>query len=189
MSVPKLGGKRLTLRPPIPGDAGDRLAAGRDPEFRKMVGAVDVHTSPFTRADAERWYDQLCTEPHAWIVEYDETCIGLIRLHDLDGTQSAKLAVGIFVPEHRGIGLGTEAIELVLSHAFGAMKLATIRLRVLAFNLRGITAYRKCGFREVSRELVTLGETQAEDVIMSITAAEFHSQQGIAGRSISPPAG
>jgi hypothetical protein len=47
----------------------DRLAAGRDPEFRRMVGATPSTAGPLTPADAARWNAALTREPQAWVAE------------------------------------------------------------------------------------------------------------------------
>jgi RimJ/RimL family protein N-acetyltransferase len=60
----------------------------------------------------------------------------------------------------------------VLGHAFGALGLARVRLRVLAFNVRALACYRRCGFQETGREPAPLaGGEVAEDVLMAVTAA------------------
>jgi RimJ/RimL family protein N-acetyltransferase len=153
-------------------DVADRLAAGRDPEFRRMVGAAPA-AEPLTQADAERWYTALAREPHAWVIERDGRCVGEARLHHLDpAAGEGWLAVGLFAPADRGRGLGTEATRLVLGHAFGALGLARVRLRVLAFNVRALACYRRCGFQETGREPAPLaGGEVAEDVLMAVTAA------------------
>jgi [ribosomal protein S5]-alanine N-acetyltransferase len=70
------------------------------------------------------------------------------------------------------MGLGTEAVQLVLSHAFDTLELWAVRARVLAFNSRAIACYRRCGFREVAREPVSLDGEEAEDVLMEVRAPE-----------------
>jgi RimJ/RimL family protein N-acetyltransferase len=103
-------------------------------------------------------------------VEFEGRCVGEARLHHVDITAAEGwLAVGLFTPAHRGRGLGTEAVRLLLAHAFGALGLTTVRLRVLAFNARALACYRRCGFREVGREPVSLGVEAAEDVLMAVT--------------------
>ena len=140
-----------------------------------MVGAPPAPPG-FTREDAERWYESIVREPFGWVVEYDGRCVGVARLHGVDDVAGkAWLAVGLFAPEHRGRGLGTESVRLVLAHAFGVLALSTVRLRVLAFNALGIGCYRRCGFREVSRESVTLEGERTDDILMEVTAADFHA--------------
>ena len=172
MSPPTLRGARVVLRAPRPDDIADRLVAGRDPEFRRMVGARPT-AAPFTRGDAERWYATLARESHAWVIEHDGRGVGEARLHHVDRTAGEGwLALGVFAPAHRGRGLGTEATRLLLGHAVGALGLGRVRLRVLAFNERALACYRRCGFREVGREPVRLdGGEAAEDVLMEATRA------------------
>jgi hypothetical protein len=58
----RLTGERLVLRPPRPTDRMDRLHAGRDPEFRRMVGGVGPDPGPLTAAEVDRWYGDLAAE-------------------------------------------------------------------------------------------------------------------------------
>jgi ribosomal-protein-alanine N-acetyltransferase len=167
-----LKGARVVLRAPRAADRSDRLAAGRDPEFRRMVGGAGPDPGPLTAAEVDRWYDGLVAEPYSWIVEFEGHCIGVARLHQVDrATRSARYAVGLFRSEHRGRGLGQEVTSLVLDHAFGPLGLARVELRVLDFNDRAIACYRRCGFVEVAREAVQLCDTHAADVVMEIRAA------------------
>ena len=137
-----------------------------------MVGAIGS-PGPLTQADAERWYEDVGREELGWVIELDGRCVGVARLHSLDARlKQAHLAVALFAPQHRGIGLGTEAVQLVLSHAFDTLELSVVRARVLAFNSRALACYRRCGFREVVREPVSLDGEAAEDVLMEIRASE-----------------
>ena len=173
---PTLRGPRVVLRAPRASDVADRLALGRDPEFRRMVGAAGPAPGPFTEADAERWQHELELEPHGWVVEYDGHCVGVARLHSVDSAAgSAHLAVGLFAPQHRGLGLGTEAVQLLLAQAFNALALSVVRLRVLAFNARARSCYGRCGFREIARAAVNLNGERTEDVTMAITAVEYRA--------------
>ena len=167
------------LRAPKASDVADRLAAGRDAEFRRMVGAPPA-AGPLTRADAERWYAALAHEPHGWVVECEGRCVGEARLHHVDpAAGEGWLAVGLFAPADRGRGVGTEATSLMLGHAFGALGLARVRLRVLAFNARALACYRRCGFREVGREPARLdGGEAAEDILMEVTPAAREARDG-----------
>ena len=173
--LPQLRGARILLRAPRPSDVEERVAIGRDPEFRRMVGATAPASGPMTREDAERWYARLVGEPLGWVIEHEGRCVGEARLHGLDPmARRGRLAVGIFAPGDRGRGIGTEAVRLVLAHAFGVLGLRTVALRVLAFNARAIACYRRCSFREVGREAVRLGDVEAEDVLMEATAPGAH---------------
>lgn len=169
-----LRGQRVVLRPPRSEDVTDRLAAGRDPEFRRMVGASTARVGPLTAADAARWYARLAAEPFGWAIEENGRCIGEARLHRFDeDRQRASFAIGIFRPDDRGRGLGSEATRLVLDHAFGPLGLAEIRARVLAYNTRAIASYVRSGFRETHREWTAIDGERVEDIHMAISAAEY----------------
>lgn len=137
-----------------------------------MVGATAA-PGPLTRADAEHWYAELGREAHGWVIEVGGACVGVARLHHVDpAVGEGWLAVGLFAPEHRGRGYGTEAVHLLLAHAFCALDLVAVRLRVLAFNRRALACYQRCGFHEVGREPVTLSAEATEDILMAVTRAE-----------------
>ena len=170
-SRPILKGARVLLRAPRPEDRSDRLAAGRDPEFRRMVGGTGPDPGPLTAAEVERWYAGLVAETYSWVVEFEGHCIGVARLQQVDlAARNAQYAIGLFRPEHRGRGFGQEVTRLVLDHAFGPLGLERVALRVLDFNERAIACYRRCGFVEVARETVYLADVPATDVVMEIRA-------------------
>jgi RimJ/RimL family protein N-acetyltransferase len=178
---PILRGKHLVLRPPQESDKQDRLAYGRNPEFRKMVGGDPLTWSPLTEIEVEEWYIQLCQEPLEWVIETEGRCIGITRLHSLDpANRRARYAVGIFDPAYWGRGLGTEVTRLVLQYAFEVLHLHRVDLRVLAFNHRAVACYEKCGFvREgIEREGAYIGDEWQSDVMMSILEQEYRSQLG-----------
>jgi RimJ/RimL family protein N-acetyltransferase len=51
-----------------------------------------------------------------------------------------------------GRGLGTEATEMMLEHAFERLGLHRVGLSVFSYNLRAIRAYEKAGFRIEGRQ-------------------------------------
>ncbi|MBX6342472.1 MAG: GNAT family N-acetyltransferase, partial [Thermomicrobiaceae bacterium] len=78
--------------------------------------------------------------------------IGTTALVDIDHRDgSAELVLIIGEVEARGRGYGTETTRLVLDYAFAALGLRRVALKVYAYNLAGIRAYQKAGFREVGR--------------------------------------
>jgi [ribosomal protein S5]-alanine N-acetyltransferase len=173
---PTLSGKSVTLRAPKSEDVADRLALGRAPEVVRMFGGDPDALPPLTEAAAQRWVDGLAAHPRAWVVEHAGRLLGEIRLDDLDQhDRRARLAVGLYDPAKLGIGLGREAIRLVLEYAFGELGLHRISLRVVAYNVRAIRCYSACGFIEEGREREAAhvaGEWH-DDVIMGLLSREF----------------
>lgn len=174
-----LRGERLLLRPPKEGDKADRLRYGRDPDYRKMVGG-DPRTNPeLTRAEVERWHEQINQDPLSWVIEFQGKCIGTARLHSVDNqNRRSSYAIGIFNQQFWGIGLGTEATRLVLKYAFEELHLHRVDLKVLSFNQRAIACYEKCGFvcEGVEREGSYIGGEWCSDILMSILEQEYRQQ-------------
>lgn len=173
---PVLSDGTVRLRPPRPQDAAARLKLGNTPEIHHMFGADPENVPKITKAHSEKWLYAQEVEPLAWVIEHKRRMIGALRLHSLDThDRRASLAIGILDPKLLGKGLGTRAIKLVLTHAFGALALHRVSVRVLAYNTRGIAAYRKVGFVEEGRErqAARVGDTWHDDVIMGVLAPDF----------------
>ena len=175
---PVLQGASVTLRRPRSEDVAERLALGRDPGIMWMFGADATGWPPLTEAEATRWVEEITAHPHAWAVEHGGRLLGDIRLglnaleqHDA----RARLAIGLYDPDKLGKGLGREAIRLMLAHAFGALGLHRVSLRVVAYNTRAIRCYSACGFvvegRE--REAALVGGERYDDIMMGVLAREF----------------
>jgi RimJ/RimL family protein N-acetyltransferase len=166
-----LRGARVWLRAPRESDRADRLSAGRDLAFWRMVGGTGPEPGPLTAADVDRWYVSLAAEPFGWVIEKDGCCIGAARLHRIDAAaRTGRYAVGLFRAEDRSRGLGQEVTRLVLEFAFATLGLARVELRVLDFNQSAIACYQRCGFVETGREPVQLGGGAAHDVTMVAVA-------------------
>ncbi len=167
---------KIRLRQPCPEDVEARLALGRDPGIVRMFGGDTARPLPPLTAEAvERWLDALRAHPHAWIVEHEGRLLGEARLDGLNEHDGrARLAIGLYDPTKLGIGLGREAVRLVLAHAFDVLGLHRVDLRVLAYNIRAIRCYESCGFvvegRE--RESALVDGTRHDDLIMGILASE-----------------
>jgi RimJ/RimL family protein N-acetyltransferase len=152
LSLPILRGERVTLRRPRPEDFEARVRLGTDAEIFRMYGGSGNNMRPMTEEAARRWVQRLLDLDYAWIIEVG-TLIGQVRLDHVDLTdRRASLAIGIEYRARLGVGLGTEAIALVLEYAFNVLKLHRLSVRVLDYNVRAIRAYEKCGFVVEGRE-------------------------------------
>lgn len=183
MSFPT--GPRIRLRQPRSDDVEARLALGRDPEIVRMFGGdISRPLPPLTAGEVVRWLDGLGAHPHAWVVEHEGRLLGEARLDGLDERDArARLAVGLYDPAKLGIGLGREAVHLVLEHAFEGLNLHRVDLRVLAYNVRAIRCYQGCGFvvegRE--REAALIDGVRHDDLIMGMLAPEFRTRRSPSG--------
>lgn len=102
--------------------------------------------------------------------------IGTIDFHRLWSLSSGSAEVGIAIwePEERSKGYGTEAMYLLSFYAFEVMNLHRLQLHVMAYNKRGITAYKKAGYKEVGvlRESDYIYNKFQDMVLMEILASE-----------------
>lgn len=102
--------------------------------------------------------------------------IGITNLHDIDlhhGTAEFGLMIG--EADARGRGLGTETSRLMLDYAFTSLGLHNVMLRVYEYNLAGIRAYQKAGFREFGRrqQSHTFAGKRWDEVYMQCLASRF----------------
>lgn len=178
--APTLAGARLRLRALLPSDRDERLAIGRDPEFVRLNGGDPHRATAFTDVDADRWY-RAFPDALRWAIEHEGRLIGEARLDGINPcVRRARFAIGIFAPAERDRGLGTEATRLVLAHAFDALALTRVDLRVLAFNSRAIRCYEKCGFERyaVARDRAFVDGRWQDDLLMRVTPARFAATVG-----------
>jgi RimJ/RimL family protein N-acetyltransferase len=102
--------------------------------------------------------------------------IGLVGIDDRNASAELRIIVGE-VGEWDN-GLGEDAIDVLLSHAFNAKNLHRIWLRVAEYNGRAIACYRKCGFKEEGRsrhDHYHLGAWR-DALLMSILDQEFRGR-------------
>ncbi len=76
--------------------------------------------------------------------------IGKTYLGDIQD-RIAEFGIVIGERDCQGKGYGTETTRLVLDYAFTVMGLHNVLLTVMEYNLAGIRAYEKAGFRQIGR--------------------------------------
>jgi diamine N-acetyltransferase len=143
-------GKRIRLRAIDRPDLSFFAAWLDDPE----VTAGLMHIIPMSLTDEERWFNSMIERPldeHPLAIDVREEggwkLIGDIGLAGIDARNRAA-EVGIFIGDKRfwNQGYGSEAMTLMLRHAFQSLNLHRVMLRVYDTNPRAIRAYEKVGF-------------------------------------------
>jgi diamine N-acetyltransferase len=96
----------------------------------------------------------------------DSTAVGTAGLEEIshaNGIAEFAIAIG----ERRGQGLGTEATRLVLDFAFHVLQLRNVLLETLEWNVAGLTAYERAGFRRVGvRRGAVMSRGRPTDVVI-----------------------
>lgn len=149
-------GKRIRLRAVEQNDLPKFVAWLNDAE---VTAGLSMYL-PLAPADEEAWYigmRQRPPEERPLVIEVrdDENwrMIGNIGLLNLD-SRIRSCEVGIFIGEKSlwNQGYGTEAMQLILRHAFNTLNLNRVFLRVHETNPRAVRAYEKAGFVLEGRE-------------------------------------
>jgi diamine N-acetyltransferase len=174
---------------------GERIALGplrRDlvPVYCRWMNDFDtlrtlgVLPAPLSLEQEERWYERQVAGGEGDTVHFTiyvrDTWrpIGNTSLMEIDRVhRAATFGLLIGEPDARGQGYGTEATRLVLDYGFTALGLHSVQLTVFAYNLAGLRAYQKAGFKEVGRrrEAHLMGGRLWDVVIMDCLATEFES--------------
>ena len=76
----------------------------------------------------------------------DEATFGCIDLFDFD-PRNRRAAIGMYIaPEHRGKGVGKEALRLLEQYAFGHLNLRVLYAVIATKNIACTTLYRNTGY-------------------------------------------
>ncbi|MFG1704755.1 GNAT family N-acetyltransferase [Nonomuraea sp. M3C6] len=171
---PTLTGERVTLRPAGPEHVEGLIELVSDPEVKRLTGSHG-EAGP---EGARRWYatrGEQADRLDLAIMAGDDY-VGEVVLNELDvNNLSCNLRIALIGARAFGKGYGTEAITLVLDHAFATTPLHRISLGVFAFNERARHVYKKVGFVEegVQRDALLWDGEWHDELIMSVLRPEW----------------
>ncbi|WIM05116.1 MAG: GNAT family N-acetyltransferase [Candidatus Nitricoxidivorans perseverans] len=108
---------------------------------------------PNSRCKMQSFFDKVSDSTRDLVLAIVEKAtdrhVGNIGLHEINWIhRKATLAILIGEADSRGKGFGTEAVDLLVAHAFGRLNLHRVELGVRADNMAAIRAYANAGFRE-----------------------------------------
>lgn len=174
---PQIVGGLVALRRPEPNDLPSVVRWYRDREIARLTR---YQARPMSPPEVERFFQLRMLAPDALaysIVELpDWRLIGFTTFSSLDGDNgSVMFHITIGERDAWGRGLGTEATELMLGHAFERLGLHRVGLSVFSYNRRAIRAYEKAGFRTEGRqrEAILREGRYWDEVQMGVLAAEW----------------
>jgi diamine N-acetyltransferase len=172
---------------------GDKVALGplrRDlaPTYARWANQLELRRgldrlSIATPESEEKWVDDSNKEgaerepKTAEFTVYDRAdaapvgTAGLFGIEHIHGLGKFGIAIG----ERRGQGLGTEATRLVLDYGFNVLQLRNVMLEVLDWNVAGLTAYERAGFRRIGvrRRAVLSRGRRTHVVLMDAVPEDF----------------
>ncbi|MFI7609952.1 GNAT family N-acetyltransferase [Nonomuraea terrae] len=176
---PTLAGERVTLVPVGPEHAEGLVELVSDPEVRRLSGShagVDAGL-------ARQWYATRAGQPNRLdlAITAGGAYVGEVVLNEVDTANlSCNLRIALIGPRVFGKGYGSEAIELVLAHAFRTTPLHRIRLSVYAFNDRARHVYEKAGFvaEGVERDALLWDGAWHDCVLMAVLRPDWQARSG-----------
>jgi RimJ/RimL family protein N-acetyltransferase len=177
--LPTLRAERVILRGFRESDVDDRLRYPIDPEEEDGYGSAWRRAWDGRRYHTREHLTGECGPPdrgtYRSAIEYDGECIGSARLIIDADQHCATYAVGVFVAELRGRGLGREVTRLVLAWGFEVLGVHRVQLEVLASNRRAINCYLGCGFRRegVRREAQLYPDGWKDFILMGLLQSEY----------------
>jgi RimJ/RimL family protein N-acetyltransferase len=180
---PQLVGRHVALRRPM---ASDLAALKRWYRDREIARLTRYQERPMTEPEVERFFQgrMLSVDALAYsIVELPEwRLIGFTTFSALDvDNGSVMFHITIGERDAWGRGLGTEATEMMVEHAFERLQLHRVGLSVFSYNVRAIRAYEKAGFRIEGRlrEAIAREGIYFDEVQMGILADEWFARHRV----------
>lgn len=174
-------GERVVLRRHVRENLHAFLRWYADPEVARLTRYQD---GPMRPDEIERFFAAraLGTDSLAMAIHLRDTgrLIGSCAFSQLDGDNgSALFHITIGEQDAWGQGYGSEATELMVSHAFSVLGLHRVALSVFAFNERAIRAYVRVGFEIEgrSREAIWRGGKWWDEIHMSMLEPEWRHRR------------
>jgi len=179
-------GRRVCLRALKRGDLVHLRKWLEDAEIRGLIGEV----SSMSKEDSERFLEKVRGDAQrAWFMvvakennKENNKVIGEAGLLRMDRAwRTTDISVIIWEREEWGKGYGTEAVLLLLDHAFRHLDFHRAAVGVVGFNERALRFWTKIGFRKegVQRDGYYYDGQYHDFVLMSILEDEFRRLYGV----------
>jgi len=171
-------GKKTRLRAYDQKDLGQVLAFNNDQEIKLLLNNGLPY--PSTHGDQETWYKNLSAsnDKYRFAIESLATgsYIGGCGINHIDWLNRIA-TIGIFIGDKTlwGMGMGTDAMHVLIQFIFQEMNLNKVRLYVYDFNQRAIECYSKCGFQVEARLRSSVYKQQqySDALVMGLLREEY----------------
>jgi RimJ/RimL family protein N-acetyltransferase len=172
------------VRPVTAADAPGLVELLEDPEVRRLTGTHGP-VGAWSLERAADWYASSGSKDDRLDLAVVEPAtggyVGEVVLQDLDpDNRSCSLRIALVGTRASGRGLGTEALRLVLAHAFGTAGLHRVELEVHDINPRARRVYDRVGFvhEGVRRQALLWEGAWIDTHVMAILAGEWSAHRG-----------
>jgi RimJ/RimL family protein N-acetyltransferase len=153
-----LSGKKVRLRALKMSDMDTIWTAYQDLDLQL---STDGDAPPISDVQTRAFWEDIITDPgddlRYLAIEpladgYSGKFVGACSLQHIDmRNRYAELGIWMAAPEFRGLGYGTDAVQILLRYGFEVVRLDKIQLGVYDFNEAGLRSYERVGFRYEGR--------------------------------------
>lgn len=146
------------------------------PELELMENGFNFPVSSYGQ---ELWYEGMSNfdRSQRMIIEYDGKAIGYTCIVDIDWkNRVAHTGIKIFSDEHRGKGLGKDAVMAIMRFCFYDMNLHKLTGYMIDYNKASLKLYvDKCGWKQegIKRKEIFKNGTYHDLVIVGILKEEY----------------
>ncbi len=141
-------GSQFTLRPYRHGDETSLVRHANNRNVSRNL--ADLFPYPYTMESAKEWVALNVNNPITHLslaIAIEDEVVGGIGLTAKDDVFAQTAEVGYWLSEeHWGRGIATEALGLVVQHAFNDLGLARLEAGVFAWNPKSARVLEKNGF-------------------------------------------
>jgi len=139
-------GERVTLRPMLESDLPTYLEYRNDIDLHFL--SSDDPPTPITIENLKAKFDSHDSTKAPWFaIEFQGRFIGQCIVYDINYFHR-NCAIGLTIGDKdcRGIGLGSEVVNLLCMYAFDLLNMEKVWLQTTGNNKAAIQCYKKCGF-------------------------------------------
>lgn len=175
-------GKRVRLRALTPADVPRWASWFND---AAVTAAMNKGAFPVTEAQQTEFLGRISASPtdiqFAVVSKDDDTLVGTIGIHKIDWIhRHASISVVIGERQYWGRGLGTEAVGLVVRHAFTKLNLHRLTAGMWAPNEGSRHCFEQNGFRREGtlRESFSYEGRYVDEYVYGLLQQEWEARGG-----------
>jgi RimJ/RimL family protein N-acetyltransferase len=177
-----LSDRKLVLRPWRCADARALARIANDASIAGMLR--DVFPHPYTLDDARAFLKHVANAAgpaRNFAVELDGELVGGIGLVQFTDVHRGNAEIGYWMSAaHRGRGLASRAVKLLVRWAFASLDVRRIEARIFGWNHASVKLAQRCGFHceSVRRGAVIKGDRVGDELVF----VRFHPRHDPARR-------
>ena len=164
-----LSDPKLVLRPWRRGDARALARIANDPSIAGMLR--DVFPHPYTLEDARAFLGEVANAPGTarnFAIVLDDELVGGIGIAQFSDVHRGNAEIGYWIGStHRGRGLATRAVKLLLRWVFNSLDVGRVEARIFGWNHASVRLARRCGFHceSVRRHAVVKHDRVGDELV------------------------